>query len=160
MNTDDTARSTAQGDDDETRELPVDDRTRPLPTAPNPDTAGDPMNADTTVDTPTVSPDAADPAYRPFPDRSLDEPLPYGAGFVAPQPLGYGVAPEPAPAAGSTEVARRERAGSPVLAVAGLLSLGVAVWAIAGAPAISTALALTAGLVVAVLVGLLMVVRR
>ena len=48
------------------------------------------------------------------PDRPLHDPLPYGTG--------------------TTPVPRRERPGSPVLALAGLLSLGVAVWAIPGAP--------------------------
>ena len=97
-----------------------------------------------------------------FADQPLDDPLPYGAGFAAPVQFGYGVAPEPvyaAPAA-STEVARRERAGSPVLATTGLLSMAVAVWALAGAPTITAALGLSVFLAVAVLVGLLMVVRR
>lgn len=154
-------------DDDETRELPTDNRTRPMPTSPRPTDTGEPMTTDTSTGTPT----AADPAYRPFdeiptpsptfPDRPLDDPLPYGAGFAAPTQFGYGVAAgfEPEPAA-STEVARRERVASPVLAIAGVLSMGVAVWAIVGSPAISTAVLLAAGLVVAVLVGLLIVVRR
>lgn len=105
-----------------------------------------------------------DPAHRPFDeiptpsptfaDRPLDDPLPYGVGPAT-------FAPAPAPAdTGSTAVARRGRSGSPVLAIAGLLSMGVAVWAIVGAPAISTTLMGAAGLVVVILVGLLMVVRR
>lgn len=117
-----------------------------------------------------------DPAHRPFDeiptpsptfaDRPLDDPLPYGAGFTPTQQFGYGVGPEtfapaPAPAdTGSTAVARRGRSGSPVLAIAGLLSMGVAVWTIVGAPAISTTFMWAAGLVVVILVGLLMVVRR
>ncbi|MDZ4234667.1 MAG: hypothetical protein U1C73_13145, partial [Dietzia sp.] len=55
---------------------------------------------------------------------------------------------------------RQARGGSPVLAVAGLLSLGVAVWAILGAPVITTTVVITASLVLLVLVGLAMVIRR
>lgn len=99
------------------------------------------------------------------PDQPIYEPLPYGSGFAPTQHYGYGaapgygVAPEPA-ASTSPAVPATERSGSPVLAVAGLLSMGVAVWAIVGAPVLTTAIMLAAGLVVAVLVGLVMVVRR
>lgn len=101
------------------------------------------------------------------PDQPLHDPLPYGTGFTDPQTFGYGVSPaysrflesEPTPGE-STTVARRERSGSPVLAVAGLLSLGVAVWAILGAPVLTTTVVITAALVLLVLVGLAMVVRR
>src|SRR5699024_305132 len=88
-----------------------------------------------------------------------------GSGFAPTQHYGYGaapgygVAPEPA-ASTSPAVPATERSGSPVLAVAGLLSMGVAVWAIVGAPVLTTAIMLAAGLVVAVLVGLVMVARR
>lgn len=111
------------------------------------------------------------------PDQPIYEPLPYGSGFAPTQHYGYGVAPgysatpdygvapgygaAPEPAAStSPAVPATERSGSPVLAVAGLLSMGVAVWAIVGAPVLTTAIMLAAGLVVAVLVGLVMVVRR
>lgn len=93
------------------------------------------------------------------PDQPLHDPLPYGSGFAAPEPLGFGIAPEPAPAR-AVEVTERRRGGSPVLAVAGLASLGIAVWAILGAPVITPTLLLAAGLVLAVLVGLVMVLRR
>lgn len=103
--------------------------------------------------------------------QPLYEPLPYGAGFSEPEPLGFGVSPfggspfggspEPAPTpAGTVEVPGRRRAGSPILAVAGLASLAVAVWAILGAPVITPTVLLAAGLVLILLVGLLMVVRR
>lgn len=111
--------------------------------------------ADTTA--PTSGETFADTAV--FPDQPVYDPLPYGAGFTPTQEFGYGVAPEPAPT-NSTAVAKRERAGSPVLATAGLLSMGVAVWAILGAPIITTTVMLAAGLVVAVLIGLTMIVRR
>src|SRR5699024_9270699 len=71
------------------------------------------------------------------PDQPIYEPLPYGSGFAPTQHYGYGaapgygVAPEPA-ASTSPAVPATERSGSPVLAVAGLLSMGVAVWAIVG----------------------------
>lgn len=109
--------------------------------------------------TPTDTVTPTDAASRP--DQPLYAPLPYGTGFTTPEQFGYGVAPEAqsTPAA-ATAVARRERSGSPVLAVAGLLSLAVAVWAVLGAPAISTTAVLAAGLVLTVLVGLAMVVRR
>ncbi|MDX2356775.1 hypothetical protein [Dietzia sp. PP-33] len=107
----------------------------------------------------------ADTATRP--DQPLHDPLPYGAGFTDPHrsgygtPTGYGVGFEPEPAPASTDaVARRERSGSPVLAVAGLLSLGVAVWAVLGAPVITSTVVIAAGLVLAIIVGLVMVVRR
>ena len=118
-----------------------------------------PTSTATPADTPADTSAPTDAASRP--DQPLYAPLPYGTGFTAPEQFGYGVAPEaqPAPSA-STAVARRERPGSPVLAVAGLLSLAVAVWAVLGAPAISTTAVLTAGLVLTVLVGLAMVVRR
>ncbi|MBB1025601.1 MULTISPECIES: hypothetical protein [unclassified Dietzia] len=114
------------------------------------------------------------------PDQPLQDPLPYGSGVTDAQgfpygtspaygvaagygaapvhgiPAGYGVAYEPA----TDAVARRERSGSPVLAVAGLLSLGVAVWAILGAPVITTTVMIAASLVLLVLVGLAMVIRR
>lgn len=98
------------------------------------------------------------------PDQPPYAPLPYGTGFTTPEKFGYGVAPE-AQSTRSAQVAvarreRRERQGSPVLAVAGLLSLAVAVWAVLGAPAISTTAVLTAGLALTVLVGLILVVRR
>ncbi|AVM64703.1 hypothetical protein C3V38_10265 [Dietzia sp. oral taxon 368] len=101
----------------------------------------------------------SDTGFRP--DQPLHDPLPYGDGFATPEPLGFGVAPEPVPpAAGAVEVAQHRRGGSPVLAVAGLASLGVAVWAILGAPVITPTLLLAAGLVLAVLMGLMMVLRR
>ena len=113
-----------------------------------------------------------DPVHgdRTRPDQPLYSPLPYGAGFSSPQPLGFGVGPADVglagadPAAygsgGAIEVSEHKRAGSPILAVAGLASLGVAVWAILGAPVITPTVLLAAGLVVAVLVGLMMVLRR
>ncbi|MFN3600222.1 MAG: hypothetical protein ACK4UY_02400 [Dietzia sp.] len=143
-------------DDDHT------DHTGPQPTGSNEMTSHD-LHSDTTT----------------RPDQPLHDPLPYGTGFTDPQGFGYGVAPgygmptgygaspgygvayEPEPASGTTDaVARRERSGSPVLAVAGLLSLGVAVWAILGAPVITTTVVITASLVLLVLVGLAMVIRR
>lgn len=106
-----------------------------------------------------------DTAARPA--QPLDAPLPYGAGFTDPPGFRYGVSPgdrgllEPEPAPGvPTATARRERSGSPVLVVAGLLSLGVAVWAILGAPMFTSTVVITAALVLLVLVGLAMVVRR
>lgn len=129
---------------------------------------------DHTTGSPEMTTDAVNPtaAFNPTdtfaptdaasrPDQPLYAPLPYGTGFTAPEQFGYGVAPEaqPTPSA-AIAVARRERPGSPVLAVAGLLSLAVAVWAILGAPAISATAVLLAGLVLTVLVGLVMVVRR
>ena len=80
------------------------------------------------------------PDMTTVPDRPLHDPLPYGTG--------------------TTPVPRRERPGSPVLAVAGLLSLGVAVWAILGAPMLTSPVVVSAALVLLVLVGLAMVVRR
>lgn len=101
----------------------------------------------------------ADAAVRP--DQPLDEPLPYGAGFEPTQHFGYRVSSEPVRYTPPPVPARdRERAGSPILAAAGLLSLGVAVWAILGAPMITTTVMLAGALVIAVLVGLVMVVRR
>ena len=100
------------------------------------------------------------------PDQPLYAPLPYGTGFSSPQPLGFGVGPADVGFAASgsggsaIEVAERKRAGSPILAVAGLLSMGVAVWAILGAPVITPTVLLAAGLVLTVLVGLVMVIRR
>lgn len=116
--------------------------------------------ADATATDRTTEYTAADTATTP--DHTLYDPLPYGAGFATPQQYyGYGVAPEPATAQStSIAVEKRERAGSPVLAVAGLLSLGIAVWALLGAPMITKPVMLAAGLVAAVLVGLVMVVRR
>lgn len=102
---------------------------------------------------------AAGDAIRP--DQPLDEPLPYGAGFTPTQQFGHGFAPEPVRySPPPVDTRERERSGSPVLAVAGLLSLGVAVWAILGAPMITTTVMLAGALVIAVLVGLVMVVRR
>lgn len=129
-------------------------------TTGSPDMTTDAFNpAATFTPTDTFAPTGATPR----PDQPLYAPLPYGTGFTTPEQFGYGVAPEaqstPTPSA-ATAVARRERPGSPVLAVAGLLSLAVAVWAVLGAPAISTMAVLTAGLVLTVLVGLAMVVRR
>ncbi|AWH91543.1 hypothetical protein [Dietzia lutea] len=122
----------------------IDSRTRP-----NPDRSTDMTSPGPTSDT----------GFRP--DQPLHDPLPYGAGFSTPEPLGFGVAPEPTPSPTRTvEVTERRRGGSPVLAVAGLASLGVAVWAILGAPVITPTLLLAAGLVLAVLVGLMMVLRR
>lgn len=118
-----------------------------------PDNPGQPDDDDE-ESTPMTTTDAAT-----TPDQPLHDPLPYGTGFATPQQFGYGVAPEPIPAA-STAVATRERSGSPVLAIAGLLSMGVAVWAILGAPVVTTTIMVAAGLVVAVLVGLVMIVRR
>lgn len=101
----------------------------------------------------------ADHAVRP--DRPLDDPLPYGAGFTPTQQFGHVAAPEPVRYTPPPVATRdRERAGSPILAAAGLLSLGVAVWAILGAPMITTTVMLAGALVIAVLVGLVMVVRR
>ena len=116
----------------------------------------------------------ADPTARP--DQPLHDPLPYGLGFTAPEFQGYGsaaygvapghaahepTAPRPsAPAAGGVEVVESRRGGSPVLAMAGLASLGVAVWAILGAPVLSTTVVLAAALVLLILVGLTMVIRR
>lgn len=100
------------------------------------------------------------------PEQQLYAPLPYGTGFSTPQPLGFGVGPSDVgpTASGSTgkaiEVAERKHAGSPILALAGLLSMAVAVWAILGAPVITPTILLAAGLVLAVLVGLVMVIRR
>ena len=122
----------------------------------------------------------SDPTTRP--DQPLHDPLPYGSGVTDPQQFGYGTSPAYGAAAGygaapvhgiptgygvayapdvaTDAVARRERSGSPVLAVAGLLSLGVAVWAILGAPVITTTVVIAASLVLLVLVGLAMVIRR
>lgn len=122
----------------------ADSRTRPTPD----------RSTDMTSPGPT-----SDAGFRP--DQPLHDPLPYGAGFSTAEPLGFGVAPEPAPSpTRAVEVTERQRGGSPVLAVAGLASLGVAVWAILGAPVITPTLLLAAGLVLAVLVGLMMVLRR
>jgi len=101
-----------------------------------------------------------------FPEQPLYEPLPYGTGFASTQPLGFGVGPSDtgialASAAGSTvAMPEKKKSGSPTLAVAGLLSLGVAVWAILGAPVITPTVLLAGGLVLMVLVGLVMVIRR
>ncbi len=101
------------------------------------------------------------PAQPPPALQPLDEPLPYGAGFTDPGSVGYGVSPKPATTpTGGAEFAQRRRSGSPVLAVAGLLSLGVAVWAILGAPMFTSTVVIAAALVLLVLVGLAMVVRR
>lgn len=106
------------------------------------------------------------------PDQPLYAPLPYGTGFSTPQPLGFGVGPADMGlagtdlagsaygSAGTLEVAEQKRSGSPVLAVAGVLSMAVAVWAILGAPVITPTVLLAAGLVLTVLVGLVMVIRR
>lgn len=119
--------------------------------APEPDSG-----ADTTAF--AEAPGAGPGSTRP--DMPLSDPLPYGSGFSPTPHYGYGVDPEPA-GYGSAAVATQEkRSGSPVLAVAGLLSLGVAVWAILGAPVITTTVMLAGFLVIAVLVGLVMVVRR
>ncbi|MEH6820941.1 MAG: hypothetical protein V7706_13445 [Dietzia psychralcaliphila] len=152
-------------DDDHTDHNDHTGHTGPQPTGSDEMTSHD-LHADTTT----------------RPDQPLHDPLPYGTGFTDPQGFGYGVAPgygtasgygmpsgygvstgygvayEPEPA--TDTVARRERSGSPVLAVAGLLSLGVAVWAILGAPVITTTVVITASLVLLVLVGLAMVIRR
>lgn len=126
---------------------------------------------------PSVTTPADPTARHDQPDQPLHDPLPYGLGFTAPEFPGYGVAPGPAvsepeapglatpaapaaPAAGGVEVVESRRGGSPVLAMAGLASLGVAVWAILGAPIITTTVMLAAGLIVAVLIGLTMIVRR
>ena len=137
----------ARPDDDQT------DPTEPQPTGSTEMTSHD-LHSDTTT----------------RPDQPLHDPLPYGTGFTDPQGFGYGVASGYGASPGygvayepehSTDaVARRERSGSPVLAVAGLLSLGVAVWAILGAPVITTTVVITASLVLLVLVGLAMVIRR
>ena len=101
-----------------------------------------------------------------FPEQPLYEPLPYGTGFASTQPLGFGVGPSDtgialASAAGSTvAMPEKKKSGSPTLAVAGLLSLGVAVWAILGSPVITPTVLLAGGLVLMVLVGLVMVIRR
>ncbi|PAY23684.1 hypothetical protein CEY15_07270 [Dietzia natronolimnaea] len=133
---------------------------------------------------PTGSPDMTSlhSDTTPRPDQPLHDPLPYGSGVTDPQQFGYGTSPAYGAAAGygaapvhgiptgygvayetdvaTDAVARRERSGSPVLAVAGLLSLGVAVWAILGAPVITTTVVIAASLVLLVLVGLAMVIRR
>lgn len=115
----------------------------------------------------------ADQSARP--DQPLHDPLPYGLGFSAPETYdyggaghggaghgvaGFGMTPAPAAPAAGVDVVEDRRSGSPVLAVAGLLSLGVAVWAILGAPVLSTTMVITAALVLLVLVGLTMVIRR
>lgn len=101
------------------------------------------------------------PADRTRPDQPLHDPLPYGLGFHAPENYGFGVDPEPTtPSAGVQVVETPTRHGSPVLAVAGLLSLGVAVWAILGAPMLSATVVVAGALGVLVLAGLIMVVRR
>ena len=104
------------------------------------------------------------------PDHPLDTPLPYGSGFSTTQPLGYGTGPMDLGIAsygslgdaanGAVEVADRKKSGSPVLAVAGILSMAVAVWAILGGPVITPTVLLATGLVFTVIVGLVMVVRR
>ena len=81
-------------------------------------------------------------------------------GPAVSEPEAPGLATPAAPAAGGVEVVESRRGGSPVLAMAGLASLGVAVWAILGAPIITTTVMLAAGLIVAVLIGLTMIVRR
>ncbi|GLB64991.1 hypothetical protein NCCP2495_28710 [Dietzia sp. NCCP-2495] len=101
-----------------------------------------------------------------IPEQPLYEPLPYGTGFASSQPLGFGVGPSDtgialASAAGSTvAMPEKKKSGSPTLAVAGVLSLGVAVWAILGGPVITPTVLLAGGLVLMVLVGLVMVIRR
>lgn len=101
-----------------------------------------------------------------FPEQPLYEPLPYGTGFASTQPQGFGVGPSDtgislSSAAGNTvAVTEKKKSGSPTLAVAGLLSMGVPVWAILGAPVITPTVLLTGGLVLMVLVGLVMVIRR
>ncbi|MBS7547405.1 hypothetical protein [Dietzia massiliensis] len=122
------------------------------------------MNTNTPADDRHHSTAGAPPDRSPRFDPQLYDPLPYGTGHSTAEPfshdvLGFGVSPEPAPA-GGIEVAERRRFGSPVLALAGVTSLGVAVWAILGAPAIAPTALLAAGLVLAVLVGLMMVIRR
>ena len=104
------------------------------------------------------------------PDHPLDTPLPYGSGFSITQPPGYGTGPMDlgiasygsagGAANGAVEVADRKKSGSPVLAVAGILSMAVAVWAILGGPVITPTVLLATGLVFTVIVGLVMVVRR
>lgn len=115
-----------------------------------------------TTDNPTTSssPTGGYDSMTAQPDQQLYDPLPYGAGFSTPQPLGFGVAPETTAPGVTVEVAEKRKSGSPILAVAGLGSLGVAVWAILGAPVITPMVLLATGLVLAVLVGLVMVVRR
>lgn len=123
-------------------------------------------NAATRAGSTPPRPEQSSPTAQPRPEQPLYEPLPYGTGFSSPQPLGFGVGPVElgVAAAGSTgsavEVADRKRSGSPVLAVAGLLSMAVAVWAILGGPVITPTVLLAGGLVLTVLVGLIMVVRR
>ncbi|UVE94924.1 hypothetical protein [Dietzia sp. B32] len=124
------------------------------------------MNTNTpTGDTPAADGNRAHgdaesaPGHRSPSLHPLYEPLPYGTGFTDPEPLGFGIAPAAA-RTGTVEVSDRRRAGSPVLAVAGLASLGVAAWAILGAPVITPTVLLAAALVLTVLVGLIMVVRR
>ena len=95
------------------------------------------------------------------PARPAYEPLPYGTGFTAPEPLGFGVSPEPAtPSVRVVDSVEHRRFGSPVLAAAGVASLAVAVWAILGAPVITPTVLLAGGLVLTVLIGLIMVIRR
>ncbi|MGN7225009.1 hypothetical protein ACTHQW_01525 [Dietzia maris] len=119
------------------------------------------MNTNTPADDRHHSTAGAPPEQSPRFDPQLYDPLPYGTGYPTPEPLGFGVSPEPATApSGAVEVVEHRRFGSPVLALAGVTSLGVAVWAILGAPAIAPTALLAAGLVLAVLVGLMMVIRR
>lgn len=129
----------------------------------NPHTSGSP---DMTTETTTSTESAARPDHT-RPDQPLYEPLPYGSGFAATEPFGYGVSsqtlptqPTPSASSAATDVAKRERSGSPVLAVAGLLSVGVAVWAILGAPIFTPTVVLVACLTLTVLVGLAMIIRR
>ena len=91
------------------------------------------------------------------PEQRLYAPLPYGTGFST---TDFGVVPETAVPGVTVEPREQRRSGSPVLAVAGLASLAVAVWAILGAPVIPQMALLAAGLVLTVLVGWVMVIRR
>lgn len=122
-----------------------------------PDDRNDNDDDDNERRSPTVN-TPADQFTRP--DQPLHDPLPYGLGFDAPESYGYGVAPEPAAPSADIEVVENRRGGSPVLAMAGLASLGVAVWAILGAPVLSTTVVIAAVLALLILVGLTMVIRR
>jgi len=163
MNTIDPTPLSASGGHDD------DDATRPTDTGPAGsgwDTAQGPGGPAGSGGDTAQGPGGPAGSTPPRPEQPLYEPLPYGTGFSSPQPLGFGVGPVElgGAAAGSTgsavEVADRKRAGSPVLAVAGLLSMAVAVWAILGGPVITPTVLLAGGLVLTVVVGLLMVIRR
>ena len=108
-------------------------------------------------DDPPAQPERWPDAPHAQPEQRLDAPLPYGSGFAT---TDFGAVPDTAVPGVTVEQHEQRRSGSPVLTVAGLASLAVAVWAILGAPVIPQMAVLAAGLVLTVLVGLVMVVRR